>query len=146
MVTIERHGQRLLHDCGIDSNIAVRAAKQALPYCLKRITKFLLVSPAHEYDLSGDVLKTKQKPNPRWIEEKELLDMIPCPFPKDSIISAMLSRVLGSSQVVELPSLKDGLLIADLPLVDLYIEDCKKRCTYSICTCSDESLNCKVNY
>ena len=146
MVTIERYGPWLLEDCGLDSGLALRATSQALPYCLKHIAQSLRLSKLRWYEMSEDVLKTEQQPFIGLIKEKELLEKVPCPFPKDSIISAILSRMLRSTQTIGLVSLKDGLVIIELPLVDLYVRDLRKNCSCSNCKCSGESSDCKNDH
>ena len=144
MVAIERYGQWLLQDLELDSGLARRATIQALPYCLKHVVRFLWVSKVEEYDLSENKIKPlrgNQRPHPRFVEDKEILEMVPCPFPKDSVISAMLSRIIDSSEVAELPSLKDGLQITDLSLVELYIDHFRESCTCSHCKYSGDSSN-----
>lgn len=148
MVTIERYGQWLLRDIGLDSRISRRATTEALPYCLRQVVRFLRVSRIQEFNRSEGIglWQTEREPDPRFIEEKEILKMVPCPFPKDSVISAVLSRVLDLSQTNELPSLKEGLLIADLPLVQVYIDDLKKNCKCTPCSYSDGSSKCEGNH
>ena len=134
MVSIERYGQWLLQELDMDSGIIWRTTMQALPYCLKLVLRCLRVSKVKS---CIKLRQIKQLLNPPCVEEEEILEMIPCPFPNDSIISAMLSRVLNSSQVIELISLKDGLLVTDLPFVKKYIDGRKKSCTRTPCRCSN---------
>ena len=149
MVTIERYGQWLLQYLDLDTGIPHRAAIQALPYCLKQVIRFLRISRIREFDRSEMGTRewgTHRQSDPRFIEEKEILGAVPCPFPKDSVISAMLSRMLGSSQKIELLSLKDGLLITDLPLVESYINDLRRKCTCTPCSYSDHSSKCERDH
>ena len=150
MITIERYGQWLLQEAELESGNSQRATIQALPYCLKQVLRFLRVSKIQEFDRGGDQSitswMTDKKPNPRFIEEKDILDMVPLPFPKDSVISTMLSRMLGSSQAIELPKLKEGLLITDLPLVEKYVDDCEKSCKCTSCSYSDQSSKCTEDH
>ena len=148
MVSIENYGRWLCRDYELASNIGFRAIQQALPYALKQIITHMQFS----YTLAD----TKQTSQPqtsssstfraRSSKEEDLMGLATSPFAPDSVISEMTVRLLGLPHPLPLQPLPEGLLVGNLPLVELYIRDLKEACSCPKCSDSQSQhfLDCSV--
>ncbi|KAL9117578.1 MAG: hypothetical protein Q9187_005886, partial [Circinaria calcarea] len=134
MLTIEAHGQWLLRELRFDVEDTYKAVAQALPYALKQV--LIMLRPPR--------LHRKDRPGSRNLEGT-LRESAAYPFSNDSVVSKMLSRMLGIAEPTDLLTLEDGLLIADLPLFGLQIKKEKEACVCTKCSTNGSNYtSCKV--
>jgi hypothetical protein len=129
MLSIEAHGQWLLCHYDFDDGSAHRAITQLLPYAMKDLVSLLRMSSPKRFDHWQE----KRELDPYEDIPDEVIGLATYPFPSDITISNMLFRMLGSSDC-RLSSLKDGLVVTDLPLVSLHIESLKRNCSCKTCS------------
>ncbi|PMD37951.1 hypothetical protein L207DRAFT_491552 [Hyaloscypha variabilis F] len=147
LLSIEAYGQLLLCQCDFDFWIAHRAITQSLPYAMKQIVTMLRLSVFESPAILRD-LQHKRKLNVYDEVPDEATKFAAYPFPKDVMISTILSRMLGLSEspvLNKLPSLKEGLMVTDLPLVSLHLEDLRRSCLCRICSSTGRIFEvCKI--
>jgi hypothetical protein len=143
MVSVRTYAQYKLQQMGMQSGLAERAICQALPFAVKQ-AKSLLQPDSYldETDLRGlgrpdwktflhnlEIFDTDLR---RKLPE-EFADLAGDMFPEDYVISSALSEFMGTDIGMSLSVLRDGTLITDLPLVALYQDFVKSRCTCAEC-------------
>lgn len=134
MIRIECYGQWLCRKCDFSSGSGCRAITQALPYALKQVVDKLKLSSYKEFDPSVPLSEWQNGIHGSKQIDEDILTLAGNPFAIDSIISVTLSRILGSTQPSQLSSLKDGILVGDLPLVDLHIKNLLQHCACLKCS------------
>jgi hypothetical protein len=150
MLSIEAYGQLLLCHYDFDFGSAHRAVTQSLPYAMKQIVTLLRLSVLKRFDRSVELRDWQHKRKLDAYEEipDEAIKLAAYPFPKDVTISKILFRMLGLSESPvshKLVSLKDGLMVTDLPLVSLHLEDLRRSCPCRTCSSTGPMFEaCKI--
>jgi hypothetical protein len=135
MVSIAKYWQWLRQEYDFGLDLASRCLEEALPYALNQILGLLRTSSYGKFDPQLPLYEWQQlqlESSGSTIDE-ELLSLVANPFPTDTIVADMLRKFLGLSTRVVLRPLPPGTLLADLPVVALYIADLRKRCTCKDC-------------
>ena len=124
MVSIESYGLWYLKKNSLESGIPFSVFTQALQYSLKQIVNLLRLRG------SSRVIPEFED-HVRYLTNENLNDVMAYPFPDDSIISNILSRMLNygkQARSSELLSLPHSTLVTDLPLVKSFLRDCRQKC------------------
>ena len=108
MVKMESFGQlRLLQHKKLDES-STRLMTQVLPYALKQVVALSRLSPAG-----------KDHPIPDFARDR---------FASEQAISETLSRILGITEQLTLPPLRDGVFLTDLPKLKIHMRELKQSC------------------
>lgn len=143
MVSVRTYAQYKLQQMGMQSRLAERGICQALPYAVKQAKSLLQPDGhLHEADLRGlsrpdwktflhnlEIFDT----NLRRKLPEEFADLAGDMFPEDHVIPSALSEFMGTDVGKSLSALPNGTLVTDLPLVALYQDSAKSRCTCAEC-------------
>lgn len=136
MISIESYGRWLLRKYELASDTGFKAIQEAMPYALKQAITHARVEVGLAYG------ENMARPSPSW-SPRYGVDQLINPslqrlrtslFAPDSIISEMAARYLGLEQPLPLKSLREGLLIENLPLMELYFGELKGQCSCPKCT------------
>jgi len=135
MVSIECYGRWLLKGFDLDTGDASRALVQAVPHAVQQVIASLKFSKYRVFDQSAPIRDWGKKSGPGGPQiDSSLLELALIPFRGIRAISEMLSRILNIKVSEELPALEDGMLIADLPVVKMYLQFLEKHCICSKCS------------
>ena len=135
MVTVETFFRLRCQKVGGEGSDAYKALSEALPYALKQTCELLRVS--------DEIYELKGLEQSVGLASEEYFDSAR-PFPKDSVIANLLTRVLNLESHQDLRRLDDGKLISDLPLVRLYLCSLAESCPCGVCkTRTDRRSICK---
>ena len=133
MVTIECLGRMTCREMGGEGSLAYRAMCEALPYALKQTCELLQpMIQTKEFNKAGTVEAEQRAPETERLATFDSKHHIQ-PFPKDFIISNLLTRILNSESQRNIQRLDDGQLISDLPLVHLHLRNLAKNCRCKHC-------------
>jgi hypothetical protein len=135
MISVKCYGQWLRQEYDFGAGSGYEAIAQALPYALKQVVTLLQLSQYNEFNSFVPFPEWRQQMQshePKQIDE-DILRLAANPFAKDSFISATLSRILDLTEPSQLHSLKEGILIGDLPAVVLHLQYLKQHCTCLSC-------------
>jgi len=135
MVSIAQYWQWLRQEYNFGLDLASRCLEEALPYALNQIICLLRTSSYGKFDPQLPLYEWQrlQLESSGSTIDEESLSLVANPFPTDTIVADMLRKFLGLSTHVILRPLPSGTLLADLPVVALYIADLRKRCTCKDC-------------
>jgi hypothetical protein len=134
MLSIKCYGQWLRQEYDLGAGSGCEAIAQALPYALKQVVTLLQLSQYKEFNYSLLFSEWHQiQFHASKQIAKDVLRLAANPFAKDSFISATLSRILDSTEPSQLHSLKEGILIGDLPAVVSHLQYLKRHCTCLSC-------------
>ena len=141
MVSVHTYAQHKFQQLNISTDLARRAVLQALPYAVKR------ASCALQPDDVGENEDPKKMPEWKIVRSKlhlydsalrrnlskELAELAGNMFPKESVLSSVLSEYTGCKISTPLPDLPKGTRISDLPLVALYQQELTSECRCRAC-------------
>lgn len=138
LVSIETYGQWFRQKYDLATGTAYRAITQALPYATRQILTTLKFSDYRMFDPSTHIRNwPKRKAAADCpVIDKDLQKLGLSPFRNDSAVSRMVSRIFGLQDPVELCSLDNGILIADLPVVRLHLQMLQQSCSCTACLSS----------
>lgn len=127
MVSLQSYGSLLQRRYGFETGLASAAFQEAIPYALRRVMR--QISFADRAYAASDKAKVPTS------VRKAHRQMSISPFPHDWVISNICRLLFGQNS--DFQTLKDDKPIADLPLMALYIADCRKVCRCSVCRKTD---------
>ena len=135
MVSVQTYAKTRFQRLGLHSDLAKRAVVQALPYAVKQVTDLLQPTDLSEYD-SGIMPAWKETQERKHVYNPDIRGNLPFElvclagnmFPSDAFLSSALSEFTGIEVHPPLPSLPEGILVSDLPLVKMYREALRREC------------------
>ncbi|KAI9877850.1 MAG: hypothetical protein M1830_002653 [Pleopsidium flavum] len=147
MVSVRKYARHRLQRLEMHSGLAKRAILQALPYAVKQASSLLQPEDLTKYDQDMKPLWKHDREN-RVVYDlnvkqhlpEELADVAGNMFETDSVLSLALSEFMDVEIATLLPTLPEGTLISDLPLVTLYRNSVKEKCKCVDCAGVSASL------
>ena len=133
MISLECFGRMWCQIVGGEGSETYRAVSEALPYALKQV--YRLFGPVESLVGSTALPATDDS----YLEEhaklasKYPVEIRAQPFPRESTISNILTRVLNLKSQQNLMSLSEGNLISDLPLLSVCLRSLAETCTCDPC-------------
>lgn len=141
MIAVECFGRRRCHAMGGKELMAYRAICEALPYALKQSRELLQIFDPRvdpripSLDKTTETADKAAKKQAKKkvedmaarkdaIERERVAPYHTQPFPDDSTIASILTRILNSETHQYLQRLDDGQTISDLPIVREYLKSC----------------------
>jgi hypothetical protein len=145
MVSLAQYWQWLRQEYNFGPDLASRCLEEALPYALDQVLGLLRTSSYGKFDPQLPLYEWQrlQLGSSGSAIDEESLSLVANPFPADTVVADMLRKFLGLSTQVVLRPLPPGTLLADLPVVALYIADLRKRCICKECA-NVSKLNFKM--
>ena len=131
MISLECFGRMWCQKMGGKGSDTFRAVSEALPYALKQV--YGLLKP---YAYSP---RSEDPEDPR-LASKYPVEFCVQPFPRESTISNILTRVLNLESQQNLLSLNEGHLIWDLSLLRVCLRRLEETCTCKPCKTMDMEL------
>ena len=133
MISLECFGRMWCQSFGGEGSDAYRAVSEALPYALKQV--YGLLKPGV---FSAGWIDPKDASDPYLEKRTRLARYYPAeiraqPFPRESTISNILTRVLNLKSQQNLMSLSGGDLISDLPLLRVCLDRLEETCHGNPC-------------
>ena len=133
MVSLESFGRIWCQRIGGEGSDTYRAVSEALPYALKQVYGLLEPFPhTVECKGSGNARNSYLEQRARSAS-KYPLEIRAQPFPRESTISNILTRVLNLDSQQNLMSLSEGHLVSDLPLLRVCLSRLEETCTCNPC-------------
>ncbi|KAH8651043.1 hypothetical protein BX600DRAFT_387419 [Xylariales sp. PMI_506] len=140
MIGVKTYGMLLRQYYHFEGDEKERAIHQCLPYAIGLAARNVLPS-----DTGVSVLSTL----PFASSSSQALNSIEplahdyrlSPFPEERTISKAESVLFGHNEKPRMPTLEDGLLLSDLPLVKNYLLELKKNCHCTVCSSNPESVS-----
>ena len=149
MINLECFGRVWCQRMGGEESDTYRAMSEALPYALRQV--YGLLEP---FAFSGG----SEGPDARdsyldRVPSKSLAEFRTRPFPRESTVSNILTRVLKLKNQQKLMSLNEGCLISDLSLLRVCLQRLAEICTCDPCqslhhtptNASNDSINDSIN-
>ncbi|KAF2470573.1 uncharacterized protein BDR25DRAFT_393691 [Lindgomyces ingoldianus] len=136
MVGIGSYGQWLLREFSFYNEATVQTLEEMLPYALHQTVTSLKFSRYRLFDNSGPIdnwPETASKPNSPQIINS-MLELGLTPFPEYGSISRIISLAFNMTEQPTIRRLEEGTLIADLPVMNSYLQTLEKHCHCSLCS------------
>jgi hypothetical protein len=138
MVSVRTYAQYRLQQNQVQSDLAKRAVLEGLIYAIKQTSLLLRPLDLSTYDPGTQAPSWKRERDKRAQYDTKsypmgLVHMAGTMFPNESVLSSTLSEYMGVEIDNPLPTLSEGTLITDLPLVTLYRDSVKKDCKCAEC-------------
>ena len=133
MISLECFGRMWCQCFGGEGSDAYRAVSEALPYALRQVYGLFepVVSSVGRIgtkDASDSYLEKRAR-----LASKYPVEIWAQPFPRESTISNILTRVLNLKSQQNLMSLSEGDLISDLPLLRVCLRSVAETCICDLC-------------
>lgn len=142
LITVEKYGEWILGQFNILPKSSLHGALQNIvPYAVRTVLECLKFSEYKMPSIYGDA----SDQNLPEIEER-FRELRLSPFGNDTVISKLISRLVGTP-IIGLPPLLANTRVVDLPSITSHLDGLRKRC---VCTeCSSVSLGkgytqCKI--
>lgn len=143
MVNIACYGQWILEQLDLCSDSQVQILKEILPYAIHQAIHFLRSSKYQLFDSAGPIyewpVRASMTGSPQIMDA--MLSLRLSPFPELSAISRLIPLMFDSWDRPTIQPLKEGTLLADLPLVDIYLQALEDQCMCFLCAQNRPSIH-----
>ena len=127
MVSVENYGVLLFQELRFSESLDV---ENVLRYLLKQILTLLHLSRPINISIAG-----KRELHQFWraFPTEDFSEMVPCPWPREFVISDILSRMLGSTESPKLLDMPTGTEFMDLPSLKRSLGELQQKCRCPLC-------------